>query len=413
MPTEPTTAAAIADMDRPAPCAEPEAQGRVPLGVAFFGHDSSESTIIKRVAGFAACGASVHGFMFRRLRDGNRRHAACETVPLGVTVDRNYLARIPKLVGALARLAARSKQLRLADVLYARNIDMLFLAVAARVIAGSRAAIVYEVLDVQRAFVGTSPINRLFRRAERALMGRCALLVVSSPDFVTRYFAPTQSYTGPVYLLANKIPREASVLASVAASTPPPPGPPWIIGWFGTLRCQRSLQVLSAIADALGRRVEIQIRGIPSAEDLTERQIRSACATRANMRYFGPYRSPQDLGAIYGGVHFVWSIDYLDTGGNSDWLLPNRVYEGGAFGAVSLARRNTATGRLVQRLAAGPTFVEPLEEHVIEFLLSLDAATWGSMHERVRAVPRSEFVDEDDTRTLVALMRQLARGRRP
>src|SRR5690606_10441994 len=94
---------------------------------------------------------------------------------------------------------------READFFYARNIDMCALALAGRSIAGSRAPLVYEVLDVQRIFLGERIVSRLFRWAERRLLRQCDLLVISSPGFDRHYFRSVQGYRGRLFLLENKI----------------------------------------------------------------------------------------------------------------------------------------------------------------------------------------------------------------
>lgn len=378
------------------------------LPIAFFGHDACESTVIKRATAFARSGADVLGFMFRRVRKPGQRQVECPFVDLGETVDRNYAARIPRLFGAVVRLVRNRSALRERQVYYARNIDMLLLAWAARVVSRSNAALVYEVLDVQRVFLGTGPVNRFFRWAERRLLAQCDLLVTSSPRFVSDYFTPVQGYRGATFLLENKI-GPHQLPADLPKPPPRPAGPPWRIGWFGTLRCQRSLQLLEEIAARLGERVEIDLRGIPSHEDLTEAEIKAACARQGNLRYFGAFASPVDLPDIYGRVHFAWGFDYLDAGANSDWLLPNRIYEGGAFGAVCLARSGTMSGQYVVERGLGVAFDEPVAEQVAGFLDRLDATTYEAMAAKVAATPESAFVDLDDTACLIGELARLPR----
>jgi succinoglycan biosynthesis protein ExoL len=310
--------------------------------LAFFGHDARESTVIKRVEAFRSCGCHVTTFMFARTRFDNEAWTAWDHVHLGYTVDRNYARRLPKLLMGLLRSLPRLGDLRRADAIYARNIDMLLLAFAAKLLAFSRAPLAYEVLDVQRVFLGHGAVSKAVRWVERALLKRVATLVVSSPDFMTQYFQPVQGYTGRWYLLENKI--AAGQLASLEAADAPasPLAPPWVIGWFGTLRCTKSLAILCAVADRLGDRVKIYLRGRPSEEDLPSAMIEEALRTRPNMAFDGPYRNPADLAGIYGRVHLSWSIDFLDDGTNSTWLLPNRLYVGGYHGTVALAAPSRA-----------------------------------------------------------------------
>jgi succinoglycan biosynthesis protein ExoL len=386
---------------------------QVAASIAFFAHDSTESTVMKRAAAFQAGGAHVIGFMFRRERPKPPAPKTWDNVDLGITVDRNYAKRVPKLLAALFKLLRNRSKLRRCKTFYARNIDMLLLAFLAKRLIAPRAVLAYEVLDVQRIFIGSGTINKAMRWAERYLLARCDMLVVSSPDFITRYFEPYQGYSGAWYLLENKVFAQPETLQHLQRQPHVGAGPPWSIGWFGTLRCVRSLDILSRIADALGDRVIVHIRGLPSNEDLTVQEIEAACDGRTNMLYGGPYSSPRDLGAIYANVHFAWCIDYLDAGLNSDWLLPNRLYEGGLMGTLAMARRDTATSRKVEREDLGWTFAEPLEQSVADFIARLDASTYEHKQRHLEGISRSQFVDLTDTRDLVRRLGELEGTRLP
>lgn len=381
--------------------------------IAFFAHDSGESTVIKRAKAFQATGASVIGFMFRRERGTARPAPTWTNIALGATVDRNYLARLPKLTAGLWKALRHRGALSDCDVIYARNFDMMAIATAAKWLSRSRARLVYEVLDVQRAFVGTGLVNALFRWCERRLLAACDMLVVSSPMFMTRYFEPRQGYTGAWYLLENKV--SASALATIPADTGrrPAAGPPWIIGWFGTLRCPRSLDILSRLASAHPDGVSIHIRGTPSEEDIAKETLLAATSGRPNFQYLGPYQSPRDLPDIYGQIHFSWAIDFLDANSNSDWLLPNRVYEGGLFDAISIAREGTATGDMVVREGLGVTLREPIDESLSDWLQAMNPTRFAGLLESAHRAPRTLFIDESDTAALLEAVAKTGIPRAP
>jgi succinoglycan biosynthesis protein ExoL len=350
--------------------------------------------------------------MFRRERIKPASPPTWDNVELGTTVDRHYLKRMPRLLAGVAKLLKHRPVMRRCRIFYARNIDMLLVAYLARRLAGSQGLLVYEVLDVQRIFVGNRISNRAMRWAERWLLARCDMLVVSSPDFISRYFEPQQQFAGRWHLIENKVSVRPPTSQQADRPAQIQAGPPWTIGWFGTLRCARSLAILSAIADALGDRVAIHIRGLPSSEDLQVEVIEAACARRANMLYGGPYASPRDLPDIYAKVHFAWCIDYLDVGSNSDWLLPNRLYEGGLMGALALARQDTATSRMVEQEDLGWTFAEPLESTIANFIAHLDIAAYERKRQALQGMNRSHFVDLTDTRDLLERLDDLAAARR-
>ena len=379
--------------------------------IAFFGHDCDESTIIKRARAFQAEGASVVGFMFRRERNMRDGVTAWRNVALGTTVERNYLLRIPKLLMGMLKTLRHRDLLRQCDIIYARNLDMLLIAVMAKRICGARAPIVYEVLDIQRVFLGKGLAGKLFRWAERRLMGAVSLLVVSAPDFVTQYFQPAYGFDGRWFLLENKLPEQAIGADMLARRQMPPPGPPWVIGMFGVLRCARSLDILCHVAEQLGDQVRIYLRGILSEPDIPSERMAAICARLPNVIFDGAYVNPRDLPEIYGKIHLIWAADFLDPGGNSEWLLTNRIYEGGLMGAVLLAARGNATGRMVEREGLGFTLGEPLKEAAAAFVKKLDSETFLAARERVGGVRRSIFVDETDTKELILKFGDLTANR--
>jgi len=381
-----------------------------PLRIAFFGYDRTDSTVLKRSIAFAAAGADVVGFMFHRLRGLPERELPFPNVDLGTTSDMNYLKRLPRLAMALARIVREASVLRRSDVIYARNLDMLALGVASRALTWSRATIVYEVLDIHRMVLGSGVKPRAVRMIERWLMARSALLVVSSPAFMDHYFRPLQHFAGAWHLIENKL--HASQIEGAPPRRPVPPAPqgqPWVIGWFGVLRCRRSLDILASVARALGDRVQITIRGIPSENDVPLSLMEEVCGSLQNVTFGGPYAGPAELPDIYGGVHLVWAADFLDAGSNSDWLLPNRIYEGGYFGVPALVRTGTATADKVEKQGLGWALGEPAEDGLIRLLRELDPIDYGKVRSHIECMERSAFVDISDTDDLLSRIASLAR----
>lgn len=380
--------------------------------IAFFGHDCYDSAIRKRVAAFERHGARVIGFMFHRDRPNRTSSPADGAIDLGATHDLAYGRRLLSLLSALPKIQAHKQALRSADVVYARNLDMLALAAAARRLTGSRTPLVYEALDVRRIMVGDGWINSLFRFAERRLLGMSDALVVSSPDYMVRYFWPMQRYAGKWRLLENKL---AGPLATDRKTSPgggpaaPKAGEPWIIGWFGVLKCRRSLDILARTAEALGPRCIIHVRGILSENDISPVMMADIVARHPNIVFGGPYANPADLPDIYGQVHMTWAADFLDPEANSAWCLPNRLYEGCAHGSPLIAGRGTVTGARIERDRLGWVLAEPLERTLPEFLAKLDGKTYLAARRAVRAAPQELFYDVNDTADLLVFLDSLAR----
>lgn len=375
--------------------------------IAFFAHDSTDSTVVKRVAAFQAHGALVSGFSFRR-RGRSERPMDWENIPLGITDDRNYLARLPKLLWGMLKVLRHARQLRQCDIIYARNIDMLLIAVLTKLLTSAKGIVVYELLDIRDVFLGKRWVNRLFRWAERRLMAACRLVVVSAPDHMTHYLQAVQNYRGPWFLLENKLPAHA-LPPETAITETLPPGPPWVIGMFGVLRCPLSLDILCEVARRLPERVAISLYGVLSETDIPLDELATITQHTPNVTYGGAYTAPRDLPEIYSKVHFIWSPDLSEAGGNSDWSLPNRIYEGGAMGAVLLARFGSAAGRMVERDGLGFLLTEPYPDALTAFIKDMTPEKYEAARQRLKAVKRSVFVDETDTANLLKTLDELCK----
>ncbi len=195
--------------------------------------------------------------------------------------------------------------------------------------------------------------------------GKASLLITSSPAFVENYFDQISSVRSPVLLIENKVfTGDGTVSVPVRGGVS---AKPWQIGWFGAIRCARSFALLSRLTRSFGGEIEVVIRGRPTARYLRFREPRRERALHAVRRSL-----PQsdDLAKIYGEVDFAWAIDFFEEGQNSEWLLPNRLYEKGvercdssrarAYGDGSLAglegcRRQVgrSAGSVSQRLLPG------------------------------------------------------------
>jgi succinoglycan biosynthesis protein ExoL len=374
--------------------------------LAYFGQDCTDSAVIRRIASFREAGVQVVGLTFRRLKFNRTYRPDWDNIDLGTTRDRDYLRRAWMLVAALARCVAAGQRLRRADLIMARNIDMALLAIAARTLTGASTPLVYEVLDVNRVFTAPGLKGRIARAVERWVLARSCLLVVSSPVFMSAYFHPVLGYRGDWFLLENKIcaaqmPAETTT-GTAAPADRPEPGAPWVIGWFGTMRCVRSLHLLAAIADALGDRVRIDLRGFPTETGLEP--FLDLIATRPNMVYGGEYKSPQDLHRLYGGVHLAWCFDYHDAGANSRWLLPNRLYDAGYHGVPSLGAEGTHTGDRLTADGLGWTFPEPLVPAIVAFLERLSPAEWQVQRDHILSLPPDRFVDHGDIPAMLSTL---------
>ena len=350
--------------------------------VAFFGHDAADAAVRRRVQGFRDDGLDITGFTMRRRDDVV---VEWENVDLGRTYDGAYRQRIQSIFDGARRAAAQRDLLARADVIYARNLDMLAAAFLAKRHAGLKTPVIYEALDVHRLLTRKDLIGLALRRIEGMLLKRTKRLVVSSPGFLENYFAVHHRGQYRPSLIENRLAAGADYGQRPARDAAQKNPSPLRIGWVGRLRCSRSLGLLTGLAREFGPQVRIVMHGIASPEEIPD--FNERIHGLANVEFHGRYRAPEDLSRIYAGLDLVWAGDFMEAGYNSVWLLPNRIYEGGYYAVPSIAPEGTQTAKWINARAAGFTVSEDLA-HTLPGLVRSLIADRGSI-----AVKRSHLLD--------------------
>lgn len=363
------------------------------MNLAYFVHDLTDPAVRRRVQMLQAGGANVRLLGFRRQDQGPEEIEGAPVFDLGRTYDSRLGHRARKVAEQSLKTPAWRSRLSDVDVIMARNPETLLLAAIARRLHAPGARLVYEALDIHRVMLGDGTKSRVMRWLERKLLDQADLLVVSSPAFVSEYFEPRQGVVEgarpPVLLVENK-PLE------LGASTPGfrflapgvEHGPPWRIGWFGMIRCRKSLDLLTNLAERRPDLMQVIIAGRPARTEFED--FDAQVAASAGATFHGAYTAG-DLEALYGSVHFNWAIDYFEEGANSDWLLPNRIYEGGRQASPAIALAHVETGRWLKSRGLGVLMDDP----AVELEAFLETLTLDRYHELKRAslsAPQDSFV---------------------
>ena len=360
------------------------------MKIAYFVHDLGDPAVRRRVLMFRAGGAQVVLVGFRRGAEPIAEVAGAPAHDLGQT----HNARLAHRAAATVRQRLAAGRWRDvvagADAVVARNLEVLWIAEAARRAGAPRARRVYECLDVHRLMASDGLPGKILRGLEHRLLGACDLLILSSPAFEREYFRPRHGLALPTLLVENKLlSLDGHAARPVLARTA---GPPWRIGWFGALRCRKSLTLLADLAARHPGLVEVVMRGRPAHDEFDDFDAQVAAAP--GVSYLGPYVA-EDLPALYGDVHFTWAVDFYEEGLNSSWLLPNRLYEGGYFGAPALALRGVETGRWLAGHGSGVLF-DDLSTQVAPFLQGLDARAYAALEAAAFAMPWADLACDAD-----------------
>jgi succinoglycan biosynthesis protein ExoL len=370
------------------------------MRIGYFVHDLADAAVHRRVRMMRSF-ADVTLLGFHRSDAAVPQLDGVDTIDLGRTMDARLGQRALAVLRAVASSGRWQGRLAGATIFLARQLEMLVLAAMIRRRTAPTAPLIFECLDIHRLMLTHHPVSAALRMLERHLLRSCSMLVVSSPAFLTNHFARYGSALPPQLLLENKVLAEdvpSGLLDRIGQlrETASAAGPPWRIGWFGVIRCRRSLQLLANLVTALPGVVEVIIRGRPRRNVIPD--FDQVVAATPGLSFLGEYDRHTELAALYGDVHFAWAADFYEAGRNSDWLLPNRLYEGTLCGAVPLVLDSVETGRWLAIRQCGvrleDTRDQSLERSLLEFFSGLDGARYSIAQTALARVPLPDLLDD-------------------
>ena len=369
--------------------------------ILYLVHNLADPAVGRRVAMFRQGGADVEIAGFRRGDAPSTTLPLDTVVELGVTHDGRMLQRLAATASAAWRAPRWAKSLQRPDVIVARNLEMLGVAQRLMGIWDVAPTLVYECLDIHRLMLRQDQLGRVMRALEQRLMRDLQLLITSSPAFMRNYFnihgAP------PALQVENKV--FAPEITDFGHNPALMDEPAVLhIGWFGALRCNTSLAALDALTRSLEGRVQVTLAGRPALTEFAD--FHATVEQSPHLQFRGAFHYPEDLAGLYGAVHFVWAIDFFEQGLNSDWLLPNRLYEGCLNGAIPIALAGTETARFIERLGIGVVLPDISQDTLIALFEGMTAERLRQLAAGVAAQDRALFLCE--TRECNALVQRLS-----
>lgn len=337
----------------------------------------------------------------------------CGYISLGKIRNRHYLRRIVPYIKAMRKIRKGTER---ADAIYCFGLDILLLGWISSI--GYRRTLIYEVGDIRELLLGGGPGARITRCVERFLFKKTALTIVTSRAFVENYFCKIQRLEKHKFLvLENKLERG---LTAPAVTKKTYRHGSLTIGYFGVLRCARSLKNLEAVVSRSAGKSKVYLRGVLVAKEV--KQLIQAYPNQ--IVYGGPYVSPDDLPDLYGKVDLVWAAySKGEQEGNSSWALPNRFYEACFFKKPLIVQANTFSSEQVENFDIGISLdMSSKEEIRAEEILNISSEDIERWTANLGSLPEDVFLYKDEAVLLVSKVRKAvaksskcvhARGKRP
>lgn len=368
------------------------------MKIAFLLPVASDARSHKRIKALKKLGVKPVTLAFeRKYYSGNQIPGGYES--LGRIEHSRYYKRLIPFFKVLSKVRAQVKE---ADAIYAFGLDMLLLGRFACLGLAKPLKAVYEVADIREVLLGKGLFSCCLRWLERFLLRRTDLIVVTSETFVSGYYREIQGLTTLRYLvIENKL--DTDVLAQIPASSDTKSDEIIRIGYFGIIRCRRSLEILHEAAIQGKGRVQVYIRGFPLGVGDLENEFRS----NPYIKYGGPYMAPDDLPTLYGQTDVVWACyPYQGNGiGNYLWARTNRFYESCCFKRPMLAQKGTEDGRLTEALGLGKCLDLSNTKEAVECILSITRTMLNQWQGSISNLSQDVYTLTDEHERLLEMLK--------
>ena len=326
-------------------------------------------------------------------------------VSLGNLKHGNYLLRIFAFLRSLIIVKGEIK--RNGPAVYVFGLDNLIQVYLIKMMLTKRVVIFYEISDIRAFETRNSILSRLLRLVYSQALRSVDQLIVTSPEFVTGYLSEYVGFHSKNYIvMENKVHSSMVKYYSEQADRQPTNASKKIrIGYFGLLRCNRSIEILLDLADDSDE-FHIVFRGILFGinDELVER-----INLNKNTSFHGPYHSPEDLRDLYQDIDVSWiCYPYSEKKvGNWQWARTNRYYEGGYFEVPMVASSHTVDGNNVLLKRIGWCIDLSNPDMAKKALVCLTRKEIEKVKENYSKISRQEFEVSNDYEFLASQINDL------
>ncbi|MEQ8190915.1 MAG: glycosyltransferase [Candidatus Eremiobacterota bacterium] len=281
-----------------------------------------------------------------------------------IPVKGNYKDPIRRLLPTVRFALKAIKKIReiKPEVVYAANIDMLFITRLALLGKIKNTTIIYEVADLHRLIVdkphgfSESMVHNILIFLERRLCRKIGLLVLTSEKFYDVYFHKFVP-KGKVLFIPN-MPKLSAYSGYKHKS-----GGKFTVGFIGLVRYKQQMKMLLNVATICN--INILFAGAALDDEIQE-----LCENEPYVEYYGKYDYDAEISTLYGKLDCVYSVYDADLN-NVKVALPNKLYEAIYCGLPIIVAKGTYLAELVEEMGVGVTVSHTDENELADALNKL------------------------------------------
>ncbi|MDX1642078.1 MAG: hypothetical protein R3220_10295 [Balneolaceae bacterium] len=355
----------------------------------------SDSYYQKRIEKLSELGVecSVMGFE-RDLYEGKPWNIPAKSI--GHIEHGKYFKRIGTMLKSISTIRQTVKN---KDVIYAYNLDVLLISWLATLFQSQNIKLVYDVVDIHPILTKKGFFPVILRSLERFLLKRTSVVVVTSPAYIEGYFKPIQKTDNTFVVIENKIDKD--LVPDPAKSIPPISKKDHItIGYFGILRCEKSLHVLKEIAENSTGEIRLYLRGF----FLSSEDFEGIFNSLEFANYGGSFIYPDDLDEMFKPVDLAWGAHY-QTEENKNWAIVHRFYQACYFKRPLIVQAGSQNAKLVNRYNIGLEIDLENPKQTIQTIQNINFAQIDEWQKNMREMPEDVYTFTDEYERFINVLK--------
>jgi succinoglycan biosynthesis protein ExoL len=252
---------------------------------------------------------------------------------------------------------------------------------------------IYEISDILYGYNKFNSVSWIFKAIDKYLTKKSFLTVLTSEGFGDFLFG--QKWPNNIIIQPNRLhpdflnkqrPKKEQTNSSIQHLK------------FSYVGAFRSPNTIFRFAKIIGKKYPQHEFHFYGDSQLTNEVIKLS-ETYNNIKYFGPFKNPDDLSKIYSNIDIIvacYDVENL----NERILEPNKLYEALYFNKPIVVSKNTFLSKKVKTLGCGFEIDASKDESITYFINSLTDIKLNEIYKNIQKIELEETIDDNSKKII-------------
>lgn len=354
--------------------------------IVFLLENMSQPRCIKRINSFKKNGYDVEFFGIDRNKYPQKRFINDQNINI-LSIQKDGSGYVKKFIQNyynLKRVVKKYKNQNVIFYSFGFSLTLTFKLI-------SKEKYIYEIADILYGYNKFNAIRWLFKLIDRHLIKKSFLTVLTSQGFKDFLSLTEKNYN--IIIQPNKV---SSRLKKNYLNKRKKINPNSLV--FSYVGAFRYPNTVFRFAKVIGEHFPKHFFHFYGDSSLTNLVIAYA-KKYENIKYFGPFESPNDLASIYENIDII--VACYDTSNLNERIAePNKFYESLYFKKPIIVSKNTFLSKKVKKSNSGFVINAENNQSIINFIDSLNPKKISNIISSINKIDINDIIDDDSSKII-------------